>query len=93
MSSCFESAFHKKVSGHQLTFNWDQLFSCEAIMVWSNVLRDWFGTVSIIDSLASKRIIRRLINWEDFNVVMSRVGSDSETHNFGSAPSDVRLHA
>jgi hypothetical protein len=62
-------------------------------MVWSKVLRDWLGTVSIVDSPASKRIIRRFINWENFNVVISRLGNDTERHNFGSAPSEVRLHA
>ena len=62
-------------------------------MVWSKVLRDWLGTVSIAGSPVPKRMICGFINWEDFNVITPRVGSDTEKHNFGSAPSEVRLHA
>jgi len=38
-------------------------------------------------------MISRFINWEDFYGVIARLLSDTETHNFGSAASDVSLHA
>jgi hypothetical protein len=62
-------------------------------MVWCKVLRDRLGTVSIVVFPVPKRMICGFINWEDFSVVTSRVGSDTETHYIGSEPSEVRLHA
>jgi hypothetical protein len=62
-------------------------------MVWSNVLRDWSGMVSIVNSPVYQWMIRRFIKWEDFNVIIPLIGSDTKTHNSSSVPIDVRLHA